>query len=308
MSTTYFGDEMTEKNGHFMIVKDMPMVDYLKHTNYLGGSMLNLLLNRPDKYKYRYIDGHSEQDTRATKVGRITHTLFMEPYLFDEEYHLIPRYYTNKDGKTCEWRENENYKHVKEDIEKAKAKTRIKESELMEASSYASALINNKFANDARKSSIIEPTMFCTVSPKVQVKSRPDMLDTKINIAYNVKTTKSLKPDDFFKTAISLGYDISAALTAYCYEKTHERKLEDYIFIVVEKSDTTPVEIFSSKDPMYGEGSMTFLQFGAKRLAKALEIYKRCTKHNLWLPFEDSGSLHTMKVPYYALKEFIDDE
>ncbi len=299
---------MTDKNGHFMIVKDMPMVDYLNHTNYLGGSMLNLLLNRPDKYKYRYIDGHSEQDTRATKVGRITHTLFMEPDLFYQEYHVIPSYYTNKDGKICDWRDNKNYSHVKEDIEKAGNRTRLTTSEIDEAHNYAMALKQNDFAADALEESVIEPTMFCTLSSKVQVKSRPDMLDTKKDIAYNVKTTKSLKPDDFFKTAISLGYDISAALTAYCYEKTHERKLEDYVFIVVEKSDTTPVEIFSSKEPMYGEGSMTFLQFGAKRLAKALKKYEQCTTSNTWPAFDDSGSTHTMKVPYYALKEFVEDE
>lgn len=292
-------------NKHCTLMLDMPMQTYLEHTNYLGGSMLNLILNRPDIFKRRYIEGHKECSTDATKIGSLTHTLFMEPDKVEQEYHLIPPTYVNKQGKTSDWKDNKTYSHVQEDIRKAGNKTRITYAQLLEAQEYANAFLSNQFAKDALDKSVVEPTLFCHLQNEIYLKSRPDLMNTDDDICYNPKTTKSAKPEDFFKTAIAFGYDISAALTAYSYECIYKRPMNDYVFIVVEKSDTKPISIFSSNKPMYGEGSMTFLQFGSLRLKKALQKYKKCKELDDWPAFEND---EIMRVPYHLMKEYLGDE
>ena len=286
-----------EKNCTLLL--HMPMQSYLEIDGFLGGSMLNLVLNRPDKFKHQYIEGNNEEATEATKLGSLVHTLFMEPEKFTKDYHLIPDRYVNDKGKELQWRENKNYTHVKEDIEKAGNKVRITSKQYDEARKYEMAL-RNSYAGYYLEGAIIEPTFLCKVSDELKLKSRPDFI--KDGIGYNVKSTKSAKAEDFYKSAIAFGYDISAALAAYCYEMFYKEPMKDYVFPVVEKSETAPVEIFHSNEPMYGEGSMTFLEFGALRLKAAIDKYLRCKKIDSWPAFESDG---VMRVPYHAIKEYL---
>ncbi len=280
----------------------MAMRSYLEMNEYLNASALAYFPDRPDLYKYKYIDGIKEQDTDALKIGRLTHTLFMEPEKYDEEYHLIPSHYTNKKGDQIKWTEKKDSSHVKKDIEDAKGRTRIKASHLEEATIYSESLdANYEWLGDR----LIEPTILVK-NGKLNFKARPDILYLPLDIADNVKTAASINPDAFFRTAFDHGYDISAALTAYCYEKLTGRKLKDYRFPVVEKSDTAPVKIFSSNTPMFGEGSMTFLQFGTLRLKRCIESFMYCLDNNVYEPYANAPT--GMKVPFGKYKEIIENE
>lgn len=291
---------------HCELIFEMEMEDYLKKTNYLSGSSLNLLLSRPDKYKHTHIDGNESENSDPMKIGSLTHTFFMEPHKFESEYHVIPEFYENKSGKTCIWRDNENNPSYLKDIEKAGSKTRVKKKQIEEAKLYASALLEDEFARNSLINAHIESTFLCEMNNGIKIKSRPDIMNENSGVCYNIKTTSSIAPDEFYRSALYFGYDISAALTAYCYEKFFGVKLKDYVFICVEKSKTMPVVSFNSNDPMYGEGSMTFLQFGAIRLKKALDKYISCKKKNFWPALDNMKQ--PMKVPYWALKEYLEYE
>lgn len=286
------------------LLYDMPMQSYLDLYGYLGGSMLSLVLTNPQSFDHIYNKRNTSFDSEATKIGSLTHTLFMEPHKVDEEYHLIPQKYVNKDGKLIDWKENENYSHVKDDIEVAGRKKRVTFKQLQTAQNYADKL-SQSCAAEAIERSVIEPTFLCELDNGIKLKARPDMMEKERDICYNVKTARSADPNDFFREAIKFGYDISAALTAYCYESAFGRELEDYVFIVVEKKEPYPVEIFSSNKPMYGEGSLTFMQFGALRLKKALGKYTECIKNNYWPSYENDG---IMRIPYYNIREYLNND
>ena len=301
-------DKITETPMN-VLLEDLPMRSYLQMHDYLSGSMLSTVIDRADIFKYRYIDGNHKADTNNTKLGSLTHTLFMEPEKYDDEYHLIPDTYTNNKGTQSKWVEKTDSDHVKADIEAANGKCRIKSRQLEEATIYSEALSHNYIDLPGQK--LIEPTMLCK-GDKVSFKSRPDILYPDACIADNIKTAASINPNDVFSSALGFGYDVSAALTAYCFKKVFNKDLKDYRIVVVEKSDTTPVQIFSCNKPMYGPGSMTFLQFGMKRLEKAIEKYLWCMDNNLWEPGKKMQPkwIEVMKVPFWAIKELdmTDDE
>ncbi len=285
-----------------ILLRGLLMKSYLEMHEYMNASALSYFPDRPDLYKLKHIDGKEEPDTEALKIGRLTHTLFMEPHKYEQEYHLIPDSYINDKGNQLKWVERKGSAHVLQDIESAAGRCRIKSSHLEDATLYSESLDQNY---EWLGPKLIEPTLLVK-GGKLNFKSRPDILYTEIDVADNVKTSASINPEAFFRTAFDHGYDISAALTAYCYRKVFGRELKDYRFPVVEKSDTAPVKIFSSNQPMFGEGSMTFLQFGAKRLARCIESYLYCLDNNVWEPYANAPT--GMKVPFGKYKEIIEDE
>ena len=287
------------------LLEDLPMQAYLELKDYLGGSALGLLLQRPDFFDYRYNQGNHEEDTNAIKLGKLTHTLFMEPDKVEDEYHLIPPTFINKKGGVSNWVENLTWKHVKKDIKAAGNKCRVTMAQLDESMKLANALIKNDYARDIVNHAKVEPTMLVKNS-SVWFKSRPDLMQVENAICDNIKTSDSVEPEKFYRKAVRYGYDISAAMTAYCFEAIFDRPLKDYRFIVVEKSDTNPVEVFSSNVPMYGEGSMTFLQFGAVRLKAAINMYRECKQNNHWPAVQRKTQMNAMRVPYNVLKEYLD--
>lgn len=301
--------QKNEVNKKATLLSNLPMGSYLNMKDYLSGSMLTEVLNRADKYNLFYIKGEEKRSSENLLIGSLTHTMVLEPDKLFEEYHLIPSTYIGPNGSEKKWIDNKEYPHVKEDIIKADGKIRINKKQYNEARTYAIHIkaddMTKSFLN---KKGFAEATILYD-SGDLKFKSRPDYLIPKEDIAINVKTAKSANPIDFQKNAISFGYDISAALTAKCYEKCFGRPLKDYIFIVLEKETPYPVEIYTSKDPMFDDSDMNFLQFGAIRLELAIGKYKSCMDNKIWLPYDDGPekTIKIMRSPRWELDKYIDD-
>ena len=298
--------------------KDISMNKYLSLKKYISGSELTDIWFRADKYHIKK-QGHQEEGqeklpkNEAFLIGDITHSLVLEPEKFNDQYHIIPRYYIDKKtGKEKPWIERKNSWWVHEDKEKAEGKVRIKENQLEEASHYSNAIEHNDLAMSyLQGESMPECTMLVETDQGIKFKSRPDDLKPKRDIAINLKTAFSVKPNQFYASAFDHGYDLSAALTAYCYQYVFGRPLKDYIIIAVEKSiPYCPVEVFRCADPISEDNDATYLQFGAKRLKQALRKYKWCLDNNCWPAYDNmhTQTIKSMEVPNWAMSMVNDYE
>ena len=116
--------------------------------------------------------------------------------------------------------------------------------------------------------------------------------DETKDIIIDYKTTKSVAPDRFATSVRDYSYHIQAAHYIYVWERATKRKVEDFIFIAVEKERPHLCNVFRLDEDTLEEGRVAH--------KKAMYKFKNCAETDIWGGYEQV--VHTLSLPRWAFK------
>lgn len=254
------------------VFEDMPIGEY--HASpALSNSGIKHLLKSPAHYK-AYLAGDS--DSKALRVGRMFHTLALEPHLAED------------------W----------EPIESLRPKRDRDERAIAEACAKAvrdSALTKRiGFLDPARAK--FEVSMYCNVKTDegpCWVRCRMDswlpILPETENggLIFDLKSTDTATRDNFALSVGKFGYHIQAALYIHVARTLGFNVVDDgMLFPVVEKAPPHGVGIFALDDQAIEQGHRDFM--------RAATIWAKCYRTGEWPSYEE-------KVQTVSLKPWLID-
>lgn len=233
----------------------------------------------PKQFWYEKLSGKYERpkETEAYLLGNLTHTLVLEPKLFDSQYFVMPKVNrTTKQGRA----------DYAEALEQSQGKTLINEDQLIQAQSMRDSVFANETAVQILESAKTEKSLFWTHEPTgLLCKSRPDILNGAI--AGDLKTTLDASERAFQSDAYKSGYFLQAGMT---YEacKAIGEPFKKFVFICVEKKAPFSVALYILDDEA--------LQFGIDMFHALMERIAVCFENNVW---PDYG-VRRLLTPGYA--------
>lgn len=289
------------------LVGDLPIEDYhdlgniRKHgaNAVLSKSMLGAM-DCPAKFKWKYIDGGQEEEKSYLNIGSAVHTLALEPDLFSKVFFVLPDTYP--DGKKVI--RNPAHKAYQELLAQAGGKTILSTAEHRTVMGMAQALAGNKKALALlRRPGKVEASIFWTDDETgIKMRCRPDFMADD-GLIIDLKTAASADKDLFCRSAWSLHYDMSVAITCAGYKALTGKMPENYIFIAVEKEAPHIVEVYDSFRPCdpTDPARMNYFDAGWHRYREALKKYRQCMETGIFPSYSDI--INPMSIPFYGLKQ-----
>lgn len=247
----------------------------------------------PALFRYHYMGAErpEKKQSAAMTVGKLVHTLALEPHLFAESVYVLP------EGVKCDARQKEYQSHIAE----AAGREIINAKDMADIEGMAESLTRNAFAMSLLKApGNVEASIFWTdEATGHKLRCRPDFLRDD-GLIVDLKTTATVRPDMFRKTAFDLAYDVSVALTCRGYEALTGKRPDNYVFLAVEKSPPYLIECYDTFRSFDME--LSYLDGGELRLQQALMLLTDCIASDRWPGY--CGGITPMEYPVYA-KKFI---
>lgn len=234
----------------------------------------------PYHYWYKYInpDYKSEPATPAQILGNALHTLILEPNEFEKRYFVIPEFNkVTKEGK-------ERWQNIKSELGKR---------EMLSTSQYqilvmmAASIKKNKLAIQLLENAEMEQSLYWTdPDTGILCKCRPDIL--RNNLVCDLKTAQDGSPRSFQYAAFDYGYYIQAAMVREALKQLKQTVINDFLFIVIEKSAPYVISIYQLDQASLDKGHQEF-----KTL---LTRYQQCLETNDWPAY----TIQEISLPRYA--------
>jgi exodeoxyribonuclease VIII len=214
----------------------------------------------PDKYK--------EESTEAMILGNALHTYVLERKEFDDRYfieHKVNK--RTKEGKLI-------YKEMQGNIGYRQT---ISTEMYQQITSMADALYRDPLICGFIESAKYEKSIFW-IDPDTQIlcKCRPDIWH--VNMICDLKTASDASPKAFERSIIYYGYHIQAAMIQEALMHVCHQKINDFIFIAVEKKRPFATAMY----PL----SQEKLKQGLQEFKTILQKYKQCLDENQWPSYE----------------------
>lgn len=244
----------------------------------LSSSAINLILDCPRKYYYKYILKRDFEQTDAMAFGSMFHAYILEREKFKEQYFIVrdmPR--AGSKGRL-------------ELEKKAFPKEIIKLDDFYELFHMKQSLhelpnFKRMLSNGEAEKSIYwqEP------ETGVILKCRPDFFNTKVACVFDLKTTKSASVTEFSKSIYNYGYYIQAALQIDGLKA---------VFGV----DYSSVNIAIEKVPPYLVGAYRMeesaIEMGRFQYKRACRRFLECKQNNKWPGY--SEKIEPIALPYWV--------
>lgn len=249
----------------------------------LSRSALWTFKQLPQKYWYEYLSGQFERpaDKESYIIGSMLHTMLLEPQLFDDVYHVMPKVNrATKQGKI----------DYQEALEASQGRTLINQEQLIQVLAMADSLKEQDVVRDIlAKGAIFERSFFWTdPDTGVQCKSRPDIWNSPL--CADLKTTEDAGYRSFQSSAYKYGYFLQVAMI-YEALKAHGFECEKQLFICVEKKPPYSVGLYLLDDEA--------LQFGREQFRSLIRNFAECLEKEVW---PDYG-IQMLMIPKYATME-----
>lgn len=248
----------------------------------LSRSRLWTFKQLPYKYWYEYLSGEYQRpkESKAFFLGSMVHTMVLEPDLFKDEYHVMPKINrTTKQGKS----------DYALELEKAQGKILVNSEDLEIADCMRQAICANETVLDIMYQAKIEQSIFWRDERTgLMCKARPDAWNHPIMA--DLKTTEDAGYRGFQMSAFKDGYFLQAAMM-YEAAKSLGMPFEKFVFFCVEKKPPYSVGLYMLDDEA--------LQFGLDLFHKLLADFAECLETNVW---PDYG-IQMLMIPKYATME-----
>ena len=261
------------------MLKLIPMQEY-RNADGLSNSDLQIFKNNPSSYVWVKNAPSDPLKETTSDVGTATHTMLLEPHLFDDSVIVTDIKGRITKGFEALQREHSD-KIVLTEIEAEQIK-------IMSISAKCDPMIN--FILNSKGP--CEASIFVTDPiTDLELKIRPDKIsidNTGRITPVDVKTTASLdewRSDVKWKNPLfNFGYGFTAAYYLYVASIHYGVELDEYCFLVVQKSASLgkyPASTFTiSKDELIHYG---FWQ----DMLDTLQYFKYCQDNNLWTTKEN---------------------
>lgn len=242
-------------------------------------SSLALLLESPRKYYLQYVEkSWNAEETLEMQLGNAVHTKVLEPELFKHLYIL------NTEGLSLATKEGKALKAKAEED----GKTLLNASDSETVLGIESSIVRNEYARMALYS---------------RAKEREVMLQGNISWSGGVADCKG-KLDvlghgfiaDLKTCDSAIRHKIARAmnennldLQAYMY--TQLAGIDAFIFVFVEKKYPHLVRVY--------ECSQEWIERGAAKFEKAMQLLEACTQSNHWPDFPEEDDDFFISIPKY---------
>ncbi|SDP70422.1 PD-(D/E)XK nuclease-like domain-containing protein [Desulforhopalus singaporensis] len=252
----------------------------------ISKSGLDLIAKCPALYKNRYIDGNRPEPTKPMIIGSATHTAVFEPELFTKEYAVAPQVNRRtKEGKAA-------YAAF---LEESEGKTVLTAEDNEQISAIAGAVRNHPLAAAILEEGEAETSIYHLEEFSGElVKVRPDWMHQDLIV--DLKTTDKAGPEDFSRSCFNFRYYVQAGLyldmanAAFRKDLGHDR-FNNFLFIVVEKSEPYQVAVYFADPEMIDMGRAEYQQ--------NLDLYARLKRENQW-PGYNNDKIVPIALPYWA--------
>lgn len=219
-------------------------------------------------YRHQYIDGHRKEATPAMNLGSLSHGLVLENGKVREDFLIV------EDAKT---RSVKTYKDAATEHADS-GLTLMLESELETATHIADAVLNHDKAAALLNGSKNEHSLFWDDDGRL-CKCRPDAWRPDISVVADLKTAASAAPDDFQRSIIKFGYDVSAAWYLRGIEAVTGERPRTWAWIVVETSAPYAVQIYTADQML--------IERGERICNEALARLDECERTDKWPAYSD---------------------
>lgn len=261
------------------IIRAMPDGDYRK-IDALSKHDSDELSKNPYAFFKRKATGWRKEPTEAMKLGTAVHTAILQPWLFNEQYAIIPPEITVKRGKAWEAFQAEN-----------EGKECLKLSQRNQIMLMAESLVQCKDCSNifnAAKPDDREVVLLSECN-EVSIKSKADIVCPELGIIADVKTASDASPDAFIRQASDLSYDVQAAWYLINAQACG-LNVDTFAFLVVENEFP------------YSTGVYTFSRFsdfvmaGECEMKHRIEEYKHFSKAKVYEEY-NGWSVKNMTLP-----------
>jgi hypothetical protein len=238
------------------IVPDLPIEDYHSpDCEYVSSTFLRTLLSRSPAHAVA--QKANGKDSEAMKLGRLAHTMLLEPEKFKSRYCVF-------DG---DFRSKENREHrdrlKDEDIEL------VKQEQVDELKGMVDYLNSLPIIQNAKTYGMIEPSYFWQDQKTgVLCKARPDIACVDLGVIMDMKTTTDALPEPFQRQAIKFNYALQASMQIRGFQAVYGKQDVTYLWLVVEKEAPFGFSCYQVEQDL--------LQEGEAKLDEALATYKEC--------------------------------
>lgn len=271
---------------------EMDTLEYHTQSPGISSSRLKHMLVSPAYYQLKLQRPMAETD--ALRLGRMLHTQLLEPHLIDEEFAVW------RDGR----RQGNDWGLF---ALQNSSKTILTEAQLQCAQDMAMALrelTDFPFESwldgmDSIKPAIKERSLFwIDEETGLQCKARPDAMTLgQSALAGDVKSARSVDPDDFVRDLFSLRYDLQAAHYLAGIKAVYGVDA-NFAFFAVEKDAPHVARTFLM--------TQEALALGEKNRRYCLRLTRQCLDANNW-PKQPGGTAPIpVEVPFYKDKPLLD--
>lgn len=241
-----------------------------------GPSVSGSELIRMDKtcasVAFAYWSGNPDRldpdETEATKLGSALHALVLEgEAAFRSRYAVKPEGMSlaTNDGKA--WRRDQV------------GKTILSHDDGMTIFGMSRSLSRDPVASKAFEDGAAEVSaVMKDPITGLYLRCRPDWLRTSVNLALNLKTALSAKPEEWRRQAYEFGYFVSAAVTVDVLSAVRETQFAE-AFVIVEKTPPYPCSVCVL--------GADVIEFGRLIYRKALQRYADCIASGAWPGYAD---------------------
>ena len=245
---------------------------------------------------WKYAKDHpDESDSPALVFGRAFHKMCLEPYDFQNEYIVSPKFdRRTKDGKEAyaKFMEESNGKEV---IDEELYQTILDMKEELYRTPYVKKLIAGEH----------EKSFFWTDEKTgIKCKCRPDSVGKlgEQHILIDLKTCNNAETSAFIKDAMKFGYDIQAA---HYIEGMKAMTGHDYKFVFICQEKTEPYLCNILEADEY------FIRSGYELRDELLRTYKKCIELDEYPGYmgfaEDKTYINSLTVPNW-MRNSMDSE
>tara|TARA_R110000796_G_scaffold64465_2_gene149394 strand:+ start:1824 stop:2711 length:888 start_codon:yes stop_codon:yes gene_type:complete len=256
----------------------VPYDEYHKIENVVSASLLKDVANPliSDYHLYRkYIAKNLPfNETPAMLLGSLVHCMVLEPNKLDSRYVIEPKI-------------NKRTKQGKIDFEEFQLtlgrKTIIKPDMWEQAGQITSVVLKNSYVKQLMKDCQNEATGFMKLPDGSILKGRADSINLTGRYGLDLKVMLDSSPMGFTKASANLRYDIQA----HAYQELFD--LDEFIFIVVSKTDPIEVGIYSL--------SSEFMQKAKRDFDEAVGRWSELKLSNKWESYIKEDSPLTELAP-----------
>lgn len=282
---------MGKKNSEYEV---MTNAEYRQREG-LASTDIKRMMKSMATWKYLQDNPSDDRDTPALKFGRAYHKFCLEPYDFENEFIVSPKFdRRTKEGKE-QYAEFEKQAEGKEIIDEETYEKLTAMRDVLYATPYVKKLIAGEH----------EKSFFWTDEKTgIKCKCRPDsfgMLGSQ-PICVDLKTAKNAETTAFMHDALKYNYDVQAAHYTAGLESIYG---QEYAFVFIAQEVEAPYLVNVLQADEY------FMRNGREVRDTMLETYKKCVEldeYPAYMGFaEDKNYINSLTIPAW-IKNAMDYE
>ena len=245
----------------------------------ISKSGLDLIRRAPALYAYRR-DNPQEQ-TPAMRLGSLTHTVVLEPDLFERETVVRPEGIDRRTsaGKLA-WAAFEI---------QANGREIITNDEWTELAAIRDAVRSHPAAAKALAGSPTIEQSILWDADGIACRCRPDAV-TERGVIVDLKTTRDASPEGFAKSIVAYRYHVQAAFYSDGYRAAFGEAPRGFVFIAVETEAPYLVAVYVASEAMTQRGRVDY--------QTDLDTFRRCQESGTWPGYSDAPL--TIDLPKWA--------